>query len=174
MYVYFMRQVSGGPIKIGHAVDPANRLRTAQPGNPDTLEILAVCRGTVKSERFLHKYFAKHREQGEWFSPAPELMELISTLPTWEAVKAGADCPQITNMQDWVWALRKVGYSFQQIGDFYGISRQRAHQLCPAGWRMKDPDLSKLKALEDKDRPPIEEFVSNNPEIFASALILGE
>ncbi len=76
-YVYFVQAASGGPIKIGISNDPLGRLAQLQTGHPGALVILAVVPGGRQLELDLHKKFAKHRIHGEWFSPTPELLEIV-------------------------------------------------------------------------------------------------
>lgn len=79
-FVYFIRAVSGGPIKIGVGTDPAQRLAVLQPGNPEKLRILGVIPGAGhKRERQLHLQFGESRLNGEWFKPTPELLATIET-----------------------------------------------------------------------------------------------
>lgn len=75
--IYFVQSEHGGPIKIGRADDLAKRMVGLQTSRPDKLVVLAAAQGTVELERQLHARFADIREKGEWFSPTPELMELI-------------------------------------------------------------------------------------------------
>lgn len=78
--VYFVQSVNGGPIKIGCALDPASRLETLQTSYPEPLKLLAVTDGGFELERKLHEKFSDHRVHGEWFLPAPELVEYIQSL----------------------------------------------------------------------------------------------
>jgi hypothetical protein len=79
-YIYFIQPEAGGPVKIGKSRDPKRRLREAQTHHPERL----VIRRTVRvhkayvdvMERNLHKHFADHRLNGEWFDPTPELTQL--------------------------------------------------------------------------------------------------
>jgi hypothetical protein len=95
--VYFIRAVTVGLIKIGKADCVHTRFRTLRANSPDTLQLL----GCIASEngngleRELHKRFAEHQSHGEWFRPAPALLEFI-------AENAGPVPP----MRDW----RKTRY----------------------------------------------------------------
>ena len=77
MSVYFIQAGPKGPIKIGTALRPMDRLRELQVGNPFKLVLLAVIEGHAVVERELHAQFAVHRLRGEWFAPVPELIKLI-------------------------------------------------------------------------------------------------
>lgn len=65
-YVYFIGGESG-PVKIGTSQNPRARLRAVQCHHPYPLSILATVPGGVEVERGLHKRFADHRLNGEWF-----------------------------------------------------------------------------------------------------------
>jgi excisionase family DNA binding protein len=76
-FVYFLAAIDG-PIKIGFARDVSERLAALQIANPHPLRLLASLPGTVRLERALHRRFAEHRLRGEWFRPAPELLECVA------------------------------------------------------------------------------------------------
>lgn len=84
---YFAQRVSGGPIKIGRAFEPAKRLRDLQNGAGERLLLLAV---SDIPEADLHLRFERHRLPGlgtknvksEWFQPADEIIEFIKCLTT--------------------------------------------------------------------------------------------
>lgn len=77
-FIYFFQAVSGGPIKIGVAGDPAKRLIEIQLGNPEQLRIIGVIPGGGRShEQGLHARFRQSRLHGEWFEPVPALLSFI-------------------------------------------------------------------------------------------------
>lgn len=78
--VYFAQLGTGGPIKIGRAVNVEKRLRCMQTSVPEALRLLATSAGGPTEERALHRRFLGHRVRGEWFRPAPELLEFIASL----------------------------------------------------------------------------------------------
>jgi hypothetical protein len=80
-WVYFMRRER--LIKIGTSTDVLRRAKTLNA------TVLAKCPGSYSEERQLHTKFAAHRRHGEWFEPAPELMELIN------AIRAEQGLPKI-------------------------------------------------------------------------------
>lgn len=86
-YVYFIQGVDGGRVKIGWAKRPASRLRELQTGSPVALRIVAVMPGSREDERTHHRRFERHRCYGEWFFPAPELLEYMN-----ETIDAWPDC----------------------------------------------------------------------------------
>lgn len=69
-----------GPVKIGHAIDPASRLKTLQAGSPVILSILATARGGEAREGAYHSQFAAHRLHGEWFARCPAILAEIARL----------------------------------------------------------------------------------------------
>jgi hypothetical protein len=75
--IYFIRALTGGPIKIGTAANPWQRVATLQTGNPQKLCVVAVIHGGKPEESNLHSRFAACRTQGEWFNPAPDLCAYI-------------------------------------------------------------------------------------------------
>lgn len=79
--VYFVQAKALGLIKIGIAVDASARLAALRTGSPDRLELLGVIpvRDAVASERALHRAFRPYHSHGEWFRPAPSLLELIGS-----------------------------------------------------------------------------------------------
>lgn len=68
-YVYFVRSGTHGPIKIGRAVDPHERLRQLQTGSPVELRLLGTIPGGVDLEAALHDLLGDSRLRGEWFRP---------------------------------------------------------------------------------------------------------
>jgi hypothetical protein len=75
--VYFIQAGDGGPIKIGTAVDVAQRTAELQTGNHQRLIVLATLDGGRQHERALHRRFAEHRIAGEWFHAHGDIINLI-------------------------------------------------------------------------------------------------
>lgn len=76
--VYFIRSGVDGPVKIGFASDPEDRLKTLQTGHPEKLKILAVLPDrTLHDETALHHRFTHLKMRGEWFRPGPDLLKYI-------------------------------------------------------------------------------------------------
>lgn len=77
--VYFIRQGTDGPIKIGFTSGGIDvRLAALQAGNPYTLRVLRTIPGGQIEEQELHERFKAHRLQGEWFESTPELLAFIA------------------------------------------------------------------------------------------------
>lgn len=77
--VYFIASESG-PIKIGIANNPENRLKTLQTAHHERLRILATREGGFKQEYAYHQRFARKRLAGEWFERCPEIEAEIARL----------------------------------------------------------------------------------------------
>ena len=77
MPVYFVRAGEEGPVKIGHAKNPASRLRELQAGCFETFNLLRVIEGDVLSEKFLHRHFRAQRVRGEWFRFHPDMLTIV-------------------------------------------------------------------------------------------------
>ena len=79
-YVYFVQPQSGGRIKVGTSSRKAldRRMSEISVGSPEPLVLLGVVDRKEFPEKSLHRRFAEHRRHGEWFEPAPELIEFIT------------------------------------------------------------------------------------------------
>jgi len=71
-YVYFIRQGSDAPIKIGHSYDPVQRKDMLQVGNPDQLFLIDAIRCLNKEcacrlEGILNDAYSEDNIRGEWF-----------------------------------------------------------------------------------------------------------
>tara|TARA_R110000803_G_C11802403_1_gene299605 strand:+ start:99 stop:548 length:450 start_codon:yes stop_codon:yes gene_type:complete len=63
MPVYFIR--GGDYVKIGASVNPKERLKQLQVGNPMELELVNVDK--KENEEWWHKVFAHRHHRGEWY-----------------------------------------------------------------------------------------------------------
>jgi hypothetical protein len=75
--VYFLRQGTTGPIKIGFTVDLQGRIAALQTSNPYPVILMGSVPGDQAVEREAHVQFAHLRLHGEWFRPEPELLAFI-------------------------------------------------------------------------------------------------
>lgn len=80
-YVYFVQPESGGPIKIGLAKNPQQRLTDLQISHYERLILLCVIEGDRATEQAYHRKFAYCRRLGEWFDPSPDLLALVAAQP---------------------------------------------------------------------------------------------
>ena len=65
--IYFIQSINGGPIKIGLAENPVQRLKSLQTGHPETLVLLTSIAGGRDVESALHSSLSDVRIRGEWF-----------------------------------------------------------------------------------------------------------
>lgn len=77
--IYFLRAPSG-EIKIGTAVNVKRRLMDYTTYAPANYELLAIIPGGYALENELHRAFRFCHIRGEWFRPAPELIQRIEAL----------------------------------------------------------------------------------------------
>jgi len=79
-FVYFLQEGFNpeGPIKVGFSVDPVRRCRQLNRRLKDgALTVVAAFPALMEQEFELHRRWRKHRVIGEWFRPAPEILEAI-------------------------------------------------------------------------------------------------
>jgi hypothetical protein len=76
LYVYFIG-TEHGPIKIGSARSPYQRLCTLQTANAEELYLFAYAEGGVRLERELHTRFSDLRLRGEWFRRSYPILHTI-------------------------------------------------------------------------------------------------
>lgn len=72
-WLYFI-QAGSGPVKIGVARNPIERIATLQTAHYERLRILGCMWSSRSYEGHLHRRFAAHRVSGEWFAPVPEII----------------------------------------------------------------------------------------------------
>jgi hypothetical protein len=77
--VYFIQSASG-PIKIGVAIDPRDRMRLIQSVHHEPLTLLGTAAGGRIREATLHAEFSRYRIRGEWFEPTPLLLARIAEM----------------------------------------------------------------------------------------------
>lgn len=80
--IYFIQawNDSSGLLKIGYTTDMPARFKTIQNNSPVELDVLFCMKATRTYERQLHRIFKKHRQHGEWFTPAPQILECIELM----------------------------------------------------------------------------------------------
>ena len=72
-FVYLIREVPSGRLKIGTTQDITQRLGQLQVGNPDPLEVVAWYRGSFDEESRLKQRWKSQGIHGEWFNPSTEI-----------------------------------------------------------------------------------------------------
>ncbi|MEU2992571.1 GIY-YIG nuclease family protein [Streptomyces griseoincarnatus] len=91
--VYFVR--SGLAVKIGKTLNLPQRLKDI---NAPELELLATEPGYTRRERELHRAFARHRLNGEWFRLSTPLIAYIDSLRA--TTRGSAASPAQTNIDN--------------------------------------------------------------------------
>lgn len=65
-------------VKIGFATNVDDRRSTLQTSSHHALKILLAVKGTVASEKDLHRKFAADHIRGEWFRLSPQIEEFVA------------------------------------------------------------------------------------------------
>lgn len=78
MWTYFIRAGAEGPVKIGIAANPHERLRGLQTAHYEDLRIIRLMRGNV--EAALHYHFREQRIRGEWFTFDNRMLTIRTSL----------------------------------------------------------------------------------------------
>ena len=87
-YVYFIESEGSGQVKIGWAKhSPSERMATLQTGCPELLIMRGYFRGTMDSERRMHRTFRELRVRGEWFCNILKLSDFLSMLELFDSAK---------------------------------------------------------------------------------------
>lgn len=76
--VYMIR--SGYFVKIGHSLDPEERIRGIRTSSPNDCDLLFCIPGEVALERSLHREFVACHHQREWFFYCGKLKAFIEEL----------------------------------------------------------------------------------------------
>jgi hypothetical protein len=119
MTVYFLQAgCEGGPIKIGTTNNLRRRMGALHKPAPGRLWLLSAISGGALQEGELHRRFSKHRISGEWFLPAPELLEYIASLPSPHAAGISGPMRNVRLML----AELKAGAQKAALARKYGIS----------------------------------------------------
>lgn len=103
-WTYFIQSGVDGPIKIGKAENPENRLAELQTGSPDSLRLIGKLKGD--HEKDLHCRFHKLHFRGEWFNPDVRLLAFI--------LDHAESCGEIEGLVD---AARHLVRTFDKMKD---------------------------------------------------------
>lgn len=167
MYIYFIQKTEGGLVKIGTSANPTQRLVAMQRVNPDQLCIRGVALGSHAAEKRLHQRFDHLQVRDEWFKVNSEIEELLGKLPTWESVQAGGHCPRITSRSDTIRILYMAGFTMQEIGDHFDITRQRVQQIIQ--WSAQR-QISHEKNKDKRPNKSVAEYLDQNADQFKDIL----
>jgi len=78
--IYFIRESDNGPIKVGVTKRPETRLKSLQTGNPRPLKLISILPGYAAKEKKIKSDLKVHSINGEWFNPAPHVLEYIADI----------------------------------------------------------------------------------------------
>jgi hypothetical protein len=75
---YVIEAVGTGTVKIGKSTNVGARMATLQTSTPSELRLVAVLKGDIENN--LHRRFAAHRLNGEWFRFDDEIKSAIESI----------------------------------------------------------------------------------------------
>jgi len=81
--IYFIRAGASGPIKIGFADDPAQRLVALQNSHWENLTLLRVIDGPKDLEKRYHETFKSGHIRSEWFKFDARMLTIDSDISEW-------------------------------------------------------------------------------------------
>jgi hypothetical protein len=151
--VYFIQAGAGGCVKIGIARNLQSRISCLQIGCPDMLVLLASVSGGAKEEAFLHHHLRRHRVRGEWFKPAPEVLDAVELAKQGQLPEERPDLPtsagefsHVQNIVGWVRARVEMrGWSPTRLAVEAGLHRNTLLGCEKEDW---NPTYSTLLACE--------------------------
>jgi len=78
--IYAVQVGEDGPIKIGWCECIQKRLAALQRANPAPLRVVVTILARRIVEKHLQAFLRDHHLRGEWFHPAPEVLDALSHL----------------------------------------------------------------------------------------------
>ena len=109
--IYFIQEGKRGAIKIGHTygVNIKRRFQNLQTAHCRVLHVLGTQDGTLHDEDSLHERFAPYHVRGEWFRPAPAVIEYIKANVTPPVIKPKIGRSKAVDpKQTWVDDMRRT------------------------------------------------------------------
>lgn len=79
--IYFLRAGDTEFVKIGYAVNVADRVAALQAGNHLPLRVFRTIEGGLQQEAWLHDLFRAHRVEREWFRYHPDMESATPPAP---------------------------------------------------------------------------------------------
>jgi hypothetical protein len=128
MSVYFVQRADGGPIKIGCTAFLDQRMAQLAVDTKAKLVLLASAPGSFRDEGRLHRQFAPHRVEGEWFADCADIRAAIGHIQ-----RKGILPPPVEEDREVVMAARYLsGETLNAIGVDFGMTRERVRQILRA------------------------------------------
>lgn len=80
-YVYVIGEANGDRVKIGHSINPGQRLKGLQTSHPEKLYLWGFCeQRSPFTEKEIHEKLKEYRLEGEWFKVTPAVREVINQI----------------------------------------------------------------------------------------------
>lgn len=98
--IYAIRFESNGPVKIGYTSDFRRRLSQYQVGSPAAIQTVALFDGDRTVEAAIHERLSAHRLRGEWFSPAPEVLDHLAAQTPVTPTRKNRGAPKTMGLSD--------------------------------------------------------------------------
>jgi hypothetical protein len=76
MAVYFIRAGENGPVKIGRAKNPSQRMAILQTSHWQELRLMRAIEGRASLESALHRHYRGLHIRGEWFAFCPTMASI--------------------------------------------------------------------------------------------------
>ncbi len=163
MATYIIQAGPTGPVKIGRADDPEDRMRTLQTGQAEELRIIRIVDTPYDCEGAFHERFAEHRLRGEWFRFHADMMTFIPAAPepeTISGVMRKARKAARTECQDLMYEIWHAYRDLMDRDEFYrhmavhleGTQRRVRALINREARRIEVHELAGLRALAQKLR----------------------
>lgn len=132
-FVYVL--ISSGYFKIGRSKSPQRRLSDLQMATPHKIDLYMHVHTERPDyvEKELHLRFHNKRKRGEWYELSNEdLYELERLMTLVGKIHYNKNVKRIkySFRDEGIKNMRQEGATYAQIAKSYGITRQRAHQIC--------------------------------------------
>lgn len=109
-----------------YSQNPASRLKELQTANAKPLVLLGTTEGEIEDEKRYHKLLSDTRLVGEWFSPSPELFELIGKWITNKVIEPQFNLPVLNKIRIHKTAAGNSWFNLTDIAKFpTSIQKQR-------------------------------------------------
>ena len=120
MPVYFIQAGADGPIKIGVARKPMDRVSQLQTAHYQELSLRRVIAGSHSAEEWLHQRFAARHIAREWFVYHPD-MDTVEIPDEWLGTTTARYMDIILHAKD--------SNNFSITARHFNISRERVRQI---------------------------------------------
>jgi len=149
-----IRAGENGPVKIGHSVNPIERLSNLQMGHYETLRIIRLFEGGAEEEAALHVRFADLHLKGEWHSFSRVMMGDLGLIemPIAEDDREATPLPIFEALLDEVevflivHGMRTTAFGIAAVNDGKFVSRLRA------GMNMTAATIAKVRSFMGHSR----------------------